>query len=280
MAILVVDDSRAMRMIVRRELRRAGYENVAEAESGAAAIAAVSGGGIELVLSDWNRPDINGIELLTILRASGYRLPFGFVTSESAPDVRRRAFAAGASFIITKPFTADDLDREISLALGCSATASAPQTKPRTVGTVLECLLGRDVTVRDSSGPDRAVPRGIAEYQCSSGNTIYAVMEMSLTAALACALARIPGREAQKWAQAHTFNDYIESNFFEVANVLGAFASPKGERAVLKSVGCLSEGEVRPAMRDDGNWHSTATIVVDGYPSGRLGFVLVGEGAP
>ncbi|HWE53990.1 MAG TPA: response regulator [Acidimicrobiales bacterium] len=274
MAILVVDDSRAMRMIVRRELRKAGYEDVVEAENGAVALTTISDGGVDLVLSDWNMPDMNGIDLLTNLRASGNVLPFGFVTSESAPDVRARAFETGASFIITKPFTSDDLDREISLALGCAPGGPEGQEiKPRTVGSVLEGLLGREVVVRDSPAPDRAKPRGIAEYTSSSGQTIYAVMEMPLTAALACALARIPTREAEEWAQAHSFNDTIESNFFEVANVLGAFASTSGERCVLKTVSCLSEGEIRASMREDNNWHSTATISVEGYPTGRIGFV-------
>lgn len=278
MAILVVDDSRAMRMIVRRELRKAGYEDIVEAENGAVALSTINASSVDLVLSDWNMPDMNGIELLTSLRASGNRVAFGFVTSESAPDVRARAFEVGASFIITKPFTSEDLDREIGLALGGGIVdADDHESKPRTVGTVLEGLLGRRVSVRDSGAPDRGVPRGIAEYECSSGPTVYAVMEMPLTAALACALARIPAREAEQWARAHTFCESIEANFFEVANVLGAFASPNGERCVLRSVGSLSEGEACPAMRNDNNWHSTATISIDGYPSGRLGFVVAGN---
>src|SRR5579863_1309775 len=145
MAILVVDDSRAMRMIVTRELRKAGYENVVEAENGAVALETISGGGVDLVLSDWNMPDMNGIDLLTNLRAGGNTVPFGFVTSETAGDVRARAFEVGASFIITKPFTSDDLDREICLALGddAGAMAAGGRSRERTLDGVLEGLLGR-----------------------------------------------------------------------------------------------------------------------------------------
>lgn len=275
MAILVVDDSRAMRMIVRRELRKAGYEDVTEAENGAVALETIAAGGVDLVLSDWNMPDMNGIDLLTSLRASGEEVVFGFVTSETAPDVRARAFEAGASFIITKPFTSEDLDREITLALGEDPTgAGGGSSGERTLDGVLEGLLGRDVSVVPGAGPERQSARGVAEYEIgSTGRKAFAVVEMPLAAALACALARIPAAEAQEWAKAHAFNDSMEANFFEVANVLGAFASPTGERCVLKAVHALGEGELWKEMKDDSGWHTTARIDVDGYPSGRLGFV-------
>lgn len=275
MAILVVDDSRAMRMIVRRELRKAGYEDVAEAENGAVALQTIAGGGVDLVLSDWNMPDMNGIELLSSLRAQGNELVFGFVTSESAPDVRARAFEAGASFVITKPFTSDDLDREITIALGDDATGiGTGASGDRTIDGVLGGLLGRSVSVSPSPAPERQSARGVAEYE--TGHThrkVFAVVEMPLAAALACALARIPPTEAREWAGAHAFNDAMEANFFEVANVLGAFAAPDGERCVLKAVHALGEGELWQEMRDGVEWHTTSKIDVDGYPSGRLGFL-------
>ena len=275
MAILVVDDSRAMRMIVRRELRKAGYEDVVEAENGAVALDMITAGGVDLVLSDWNMPDMNGIDLLSRLRASGDTVAFGFVTSESAPDVRARAFETGASFIITKPFTSEDLDREISLALGEEAGldgSGGPQE--RTLDGVLEGLLGREVTVTPASGPERDSARGLAEYEMgASARKVFAVVEMPLAAGLACALARIPSREAEEWAKAHAFNDAMEANFFEVANVLGAFASPSRERCVLKAVHALTEGELWSDLKDAAEWHTTVKIDIDGYPSGRLGFV-------
>ncbi len=60
-----------------------------------------------LVLSDWNMPNMTGIELLAALRGAGLDVPFGFVTSEGSPEMRDRAQAAGALFLIAKPFTAD-----------------------------------------------------------------------------------------------------------------------------------------------------------------------------
>lgn len=278
MAILVVDDSRAMRMIVRRELRKAGYEDVVEAENGAVALATVGEGGIDLVLSDWNMPDMNGIDFLSNLRASGNQVVFGFVTSESAADVRARAFDVGASFIITKPFTSDDLDREITLARGADigTAGGIGGGTPRTIDNVLHGLLEREVSVRDSDPPERSVARGMAEYEeAATGRKISGVMEMPLAAGLACALARIPSREAEEWAKAHAFSDAMEANFFEVANVLGAFASPTSNRCLLRSVRPLGEGELPANLREPAAWHSTVTIEIDGYPSGRLGFVSV-----
>ena len=109
MEFLIVDDSKAMRMIVTRVLRQAGYEGSTfrEAADGAEALAAVRESRPDLVLSDWNMPEMNGIDFLRALRAEGIDVPFGFVTSESTPEMRETALAAGASFLVAKPFTAD-----------------------------------------------------------------------------------------------------------------------------------------------------------------------------
>lgn len=110
MKILVVDDSRVMRQIVIRTLRQAGYENhtIVEAEDGRDGYQKVAADQPDVVLSDWNMPNMSGIEFLVALRASGSEVPFGFVTSEGSPDMREKAAAAGALFLIAKPFTAED----------------------------------------------------------------------------------------------------------------------------------------------------------------------------
>jgi two-component system chemotaxis response regulator CheY len=107
--ILIVDDSKAMRMIVTRTLRQAGYgdHEFVEAENGAEGLAMVASAGPDLVLSDWNMPEVSGIEFLQQLRAQGNGVRFGFVTSESTDAMRALAAEAGALFLIAKPFTAD-----------------------------------------------------------------------------------------------------------------------------------------------------------------------------
>lgn len=107
MKILIVDDSAAMRMIVRKTLRLAGFEghDFSETDDGAKALTAIKAAPPDLVLSDWNMPNMTGIELLESLGKEGIKIKFGFVTTEATPDMRLRATAAGASFLISKPFT-------------------------------------------------------------------------------------------------------------------------------------------------------------------------------
>jgi two-component system chemotaxis response regulator CheY len=109
MKIVVVDDSRAMRMIVVRTLRQAGFagHEVLEAENGREGLELVAEHAPDLILSDWNMPEMTGIEFLKALRARGNPTPFCFVTSEGSEEMREQAAAAGALGLIAKPFTAD-----------------------------------------------------------------------------------------------------------------------------------------------------------------------------
>ena len=107
MKILVADDSRAMRMIVVRTLRQAGLggHEIVEAEDGAIALDLVTTFKPDLILSDWNMPNLNGIDFLVALRARGSQTPFCFVTSEGSPEMRDEAARCGAMALIAKPFT-------------------------------------------------------------------------------------------------------------------------------------------------------------------------------
>ena len=116
MKILVTDDSRVMRQIVIRTLRQAGYDDhdIVEAEDGAQCLEKVGSEQPDLVLSDWNMPNMTGIECLRALRSSGSEVPFGFVTSEGSEDMRATASEAGALFLIAKPFTAETFQDVVS----------------------------------------------------------------------------------------------------------------------------------------------------------------------
>jgi two-component system, chemotaxis family, chemotaxis protein CheY len=106
MRLVVADDSTVMRRIVIRTLRQAGFDaEVLEVADGRAAYVAAIEEQPDLVLSDWNMPDMTGIESLRAIRAAGSGVLFGFVTSESSEAMRAEAEAAGAAFLITKPFT-------------------------------------------------------------------------------------------------------------------------------------------------------------------------------
>jgi len=119
MRILVVDDSRAMRAIVIRAVKAAGVEaSFLEAQNGAEALAAVRQDRPDLVLSDWNMPEMSGMELLQALRAEGNGVPFGFVTSEGGALQRERARQAGALFLIGKPFSPDAVKEALAALPG------------------------------------------------------------------------------------------------------------------------------------------------------------------
>ncbi len=120
MDIVIADDSRVMRQIVLRTLRQAGFDHhtYVEAVDGADALDKVGQVQPELVLSDWNMPNMTGIELLEALRASGNTVPFGFVTSEGSPEMRTTAERAGAEFLIAKPFTPEAFEQALGGMLG------------------------------------------------------------------------------------------------------------------------------------------------------------------
>ena len=105
--VLVVDDSRAMRQIIIRTLRQAGWRNFQadQAHDGAQALAMATERRPDLVLADWHMPKRDGLELLRGLRMHGLEMPFCFVTSETSPRMRESALAAGALGLITKPFS-------------------------------------------------------------------------------------------------------------------------------------------------------------------------------
>ena len=119
MKIMVVDDSKAMRMIVLRNLRQAGFdgETFIEAADGAQAYELIQADKPDLVLSDWNMPEMSGIELCEKVNPKDAGIIFGFVTSESTAEMRALADEAGASFLIAKPFTADIIRDVITAAL-------------------------------------------------------------------------------------------------------------------------------------------------------------------
>jgi two-component system chemotaxis response regulator CheY len=111
MSILVVDDSKPMRMIVKKTLKQAGYLSyeIKEAANGAEALASVMAARPAVVLSDWNMPEMSGYELLQNLNREGISVPFGFITSETSDEMRARATSAGARFLLAKPFTPENM---------------------------------------------------------------------------------------------------------------------------------------------------------------------------
>jgi two-component system chemotaxis response regulator CheY len=120
MDLLLVDDSKTMRLLVHRAIRQAGYRNltVCEAENGADALEKLKMLKPKLILSDWNMPEMSGIDFLRKLRQDQNLTPFGFITSEASPKFKDIALSNGASFIIVKPFNVDDVQTALEPILG------------------------------------------------------------------------------------------------------------------------------------------------------------------
>ena len=114
---LVVDDFPTMRRIVRNLLKELGFANVDEAEDGAAGLAKVKEGRFDFVISDWNMPNMDGLQMLQSIRADANpsisKLPVLMVTAEAKKENIIAAAQAGANGYVVKPFTAATLDEKL-----------------------------------------------------------------------------------------------------------------------------------------------------------------------
>lgn len=114
--ILVVDDFPTMRRIIRNLLKDLGYENVDEAEDGAMGLEKLRNGSFDFVVSDWNMPNLDGLEMLKQIRADENlaKLPVLMVTAEAKKENIIAAAQAGASGYVVKPFTAATLEEKLN----------------------------------------------------------------------------------------------------------------------------------------------------------------------
>ena len=119
MKILVVDDFSTMRRIIRNILKEIGYTNVEEADDGSTALEKMKAGNIDFVVTDWNMPNMPGIELLKAIRQSPElkSTPVLMVTAEAAKENVITAVQAGVNNYIVKPFTAAALKERIDLII-------------------------------------------------------------------------------------------------------------------------------------------------------------------
>lgn len=113
--VLIVDDFATMRKVVRNLLKQVGYEDIVEAEDGVMALKALKSQKIDVIVSDWNMPNMTGLELLKAVRADAdlAKTPFLMVTAEALQDNVVAAVKAGVNNYIVKPFTAEVLNEKI-----------------------------------------------------------------------------------------------------------------------------------------------------------------------
>lgn len=115
--ILIVDDSSTMRKIISRSLRQAGLtvDDILEAGDGIEGmnVLQTSGKTINLILSDINMPNMDGLEFVKAVRGNGYTMPIVMITTEGGEDVIAEALASGAKDSIKKPFTPEQLSEKL-----------------------------------------------------------------------------------------------------------------------------------------------------------------------
>ncbi|MGM0543575.1 MAG: chemotaxis response regulator CheY [Pseudomonadota bacterium] len=116
MSFLVVDDFPTMRRIVRSLLKELGFTNVEEAEDGQDALNKLRAGNFEFVVSDWNMPNLDGLEMLKEIRQDDAlkELPVLMVTAEAKKENIIAAAQAGANGYVVKPFTAATLEEKLN----------------------------------------------------------------------------------------------------------------------------------------------------------------------
>jgi len=118
--LLVVDDSSTMRRIIRNNLKAAGYDDVLEAENGEGALARLKDDKVDFVITDWNMPVMNGIELVTAMRTSETlkKTPVLMVTTMAEKENILQAMQAGVTNYVVKPFDAATLKKKIEQIVG------------------------------------------------------------------------------------------------------------------------------------------------------------------
>ena len=118
MKILVVDDSPAMRRIIIGNLVRMGHSDVVEGENGRSGLEKLGQGGVDLIITDWDMPEMDGLAFARAVRRQDPALPILMVTTHAATEDIRQALEAGVSTYVVKPFTQDSLKAKIDALMG------------------------------------------------------------------------------------------------------------------------------------------------------------------
>ena len=119
MTVLVVDDFATMRRILKDNLKRIGFSKIVEAEDGCLALEELKKNKIDLIISDWNMPNMNGLDLLKAVRGDERLryIPFIMVTAEGQKASIVKAVQSGVTNYIVKPFTSEVLNEKLKLLL-------------------------------------------------------------------------------------------------------------------------------------------------------------------
>jgi two-component system chemotaxis response regulator CheY len=286
MAVLVVDDSSSMRAIVRRALRQSSYAklHVDEAADGRQALEYLRAHNPTFVLCDWNMPGMNGLELLGALRAEGLNARVGLVTSESTPERQTEALAAGARFLLPKPFEAVELERAVDLMLGGEGAHARHFERaggkevggfflpdPGECQRVLGSLLGKAITAVPWRRPLEHKPANyVGNYQCQGRAVAQVWMDPACAVVAGASLTLLPVRIAEEAVKSGSLPDNPRDGVGEVFNVLARlFQRPGGGDLRFEAWG----HELVPLAGDVAR--SDLAVEVAGYGNGRMSLLVV-----
>lgn len=120
MKVLIVDDFATMRKILRNILKQIGFTDITDADDGNTALKALQKKKFDLILCDWNMPEMPGIDLLNTVRSDDALkdIPFVMVTAEAHKDNILEAVQAGVSSYVVKPFTAETIGAKLKKVFG------------------------------------------------------------------------------------------------------------------------------------------------------------------
>ena len=118
MKFMLVDDSSTMRKIQRRTLEKLGFNEIVEAEDGQKGFELFSSANPDVVITDWNMPNMNGLELVQAIREVNKGVPIIMVTTEAEKSKVIEAIKAGISDYLIKPFTPEALSTKIRKVTG------------------------------------------------------------------------------------------------------------------------------------------------------------------
>ena len=124
MKILLVDDSKTMRNILKGSLNQMGYTDIEVACDGLDALSKVGGFAPDRMLVDWNMPNMDGLACVKAYRAKGSKIPILMVTTEAEKSRVIEAIKAGVNNYVVKPFTPDGLQQRIEETLSMSSAAA------------------------------------------------------------------------------------------------------------------------------------------------------------
>lgn len=115
MKFLIVDDSSTMRRIIKNSLKRTGFEDILEASNGREALEIF--GDADIILTDWNMPEMDGLEFVKNVRNQNKAIPILMVTTNAAKDDIVEALKNGVNNYIVKPFTPETLKEKVEAIL-------------------------------------------------------------------------------------------------------------------------------------------------------------------